>query len=381
MRVALVHDWLVQQRGGEQVLRELCLLYPQADVFTLVHVPGTTDVAIERHRVHTSFIQRLPLAPKRFRAFLPLFFAAIDRLDLRTYDLVISTSHCVAMGVRTHAQQLHVSYVHSPMRYLYDQMPQYLPARGQSLSVPLVRALTAPWRRLDKKRAQRPQALVANSRFVSARIARVWGRRSSFVHPPVDVAYFNAALQQPKALRPRRGLLCVAALVPYKRIDAALALSQAAQMPLTIVGQGPQLARLQAQAGPQVRFVARLGRAELRQAFACAEAFVFAGEEDFGIVAVEAMAAGCPVLALGRGGMPESVGAADGQTGSGGVLFAEAEPGAMLQALHALRAGQRLGQWGEQQLLAHAARFSPQRFVAAWQQEVRQAALAFGKDL
>ena len=183
MRVALVHDWLVTQRGGENVLLELGRLFPAAPIFTLVHAPGRVHPEIEAHPIHTSFIQKLPGAPRHFRQYLPLFPAAAESWDLSRFDLIVSSSHCVAKGVHTHAGQLHLAYVHTPMRYVWDQMPQYLASLPiQALSEPLARVAAVPLRRWDVTSAQRPHILVANSRFVASRIARVWGREAEVVY-------------------------------------------------------------------------------------------------------------------------------------------------------------------------------------------------------
>lgn len=260
LRVALVHDWLVGQRGGEQVLERLLHLYPDADVHTLVHAPGSCAARIERARVRTSFVQHLPGAPYRFRPYLPLFFAALQQLDVRGYDVVISSSHCVALGVRTEPWQTHVAYVHSPMRYLYDQLPEYLPAGLRPVATPWARFAAAPLRYLDRRAARRPDVLLANSQFVAARIARAWGQPSDVVPPPVDTDYFRAATASPK----RKGLLCVAALVAYKRIDALVAYANASGEPLTIVGHGPLGPALRRAAGPSVQWRHHLSRSELR---------------------------------------------------------------------------------------------------------------------
>jgi glycosyltransferase involved in cell wall biosynthesis len=359
MRVALVHDWLVAQRGGENVLLELGRLFPEAPIFTLVHRPGSVHPELEAHPIGTSFVQRLPGAPARFRQYLPLFPRAIEGFELAGFDLVLSTSHCVAKGVRTRPDQLHVSYVHTPMRYIWDQLPSYLGAlpAGRALAW-VARAAVMPLRHWDVASAARPSLLVANSHFVRRRIARVWGRDAEVVYPPVDVDFFAAA---PAA--ERRGFLVVSALVPYKRIELAVELATARRLPLTVVGEGGERARLTRAAGPTVRFVGALGRDELRRAYAEAEALWFCGEEDFGIVPVEAMAAGCPVIAYASGGALETV--VDDGPEPTGVLYPWPTRASLEAGLDQLLVRRERGSFRPEVLRAQARRFDRGRFVEA----------------
>jgi glycosyltransferase involved in cell wall biosynthesis len=302
-RVALVHDWLVTQRGGENVLLEIARLFPAADIYTLVHARGQVHPELEAHRIHTSFIQGLPGSPQAFRRYLPLFPAAVESFDLSSYDLVLSTSHCVAKGVKVPEGRRHIAYIHTPMRYLWDQLEEYLPqVPGRKLLAPLARLATTPLRRWDVKSAQRPSQLLANSQYVAARIERVWGRQARVLYPPVDTEFFGQAPEES-----REGYLVVSALVPYKRVDLAVVLATEDQLPLTVLGDGSELQRLKRIAGPTVRFAEATGPGSLRDAYAKAKALLFCGVEDFGIVPVEAMAAGCPVVALRQGGAVETV--------------------------------------------------------------------------
>ena len=224
-RVALVHDWLTGLRGGERVLQGICELYPEADLFTLVHVPGSCGPVIESRRITTSFLQHLPFAQSRYRHYLPLFPLAIESLDLRGYELVISTSHAVAKGCRPAPGARHVAYVHTPMRYVWDQFDAYF---GPGRAGPLTRVaarLVAPWlRRWDVRSTARAHALIANSRFISERMRRVWGRAAdAVVYPPVEISRFQPARDLGADERGPRGYaLIVSALVPYKRIELAV---------------------------------------------------------------------------------------------------------------------------------------------------------------
>ena len=364
-RVALVHDWLTVQRGGENVLLALANMFADAPIFTLAHVPGRVHPDIERHRIHTSFIQSLPGAPLCFRPYLPLFPAAIASFDLSAFDLVISTSHCVAKGVQTQAHQKHISYIHSPMRYLWDQLPQYLPGGllGR-LAEPGARWVSEPLRRWDRVSAARPDIMLANSAHVAARIRRVWGRHAQVVYPPVDVDFFVAAPASP----PRYGYVVASALVPYKRVDLAIKAANALQLPLTVVGNGPELPRLQRLAGPTVTFKRNLTRVALRDLYAGAEGLLFCGVEDFGIVPIEAMAAGCPVVALRAGGLCETV-----VPEVTGVFFAAPEVAAVIAAVRKLQTLRRAGAFTPGTLRAHTQQFATSHFVTRMRQVVAHA--------
>ena len=333
MKVALVHDWLTGYRGGERVLAALCALYPAADLLTLVHVPGSCGPVIEARRIIASFLQRLPRAQTHWRHYLPLFPAAIERLDLTGYDLVVSTSHAVAKGCKPAPGAVHIAYIHTPMRYLWDQFDAYFGPGRASLPVRLAARAVAPaLRRWDVTSTARAHGLMANSRFVSERCRRCWGRAAdSVVYPPVETALFQPAPALTSAERGEGGYaLIVSALVPYKRIDLAVRAFSRAGRRLVVAGDGPDLARLRALAGPTVEVRGPVSVTDLQTLYAHAAFFVLPGEEDFGIAAVEAQAAGRPVLALGKGGALETVRPGAEPTG---VFFGEAEEEALLEAL------------------------------------------------
>jgi glycosyltransferase involved in cell wall biosynthesis len=365
VRVALVHDWLVGQRGGENVLLEMARLFRGAPIYTLVHRRGSVDPELEEHPIRTSFLQNLAGDPPKFRRYLPLFPVAVELWDLSEFDLILSTSHCVAKGVRVAPDQRHVAYVHTPMRYIWDQLPAYVPQLpGRRLATPAARALTLPLRMWDVHTGQRPTTLLANSHHVAGRIRRLWGREAKVVYPPVDVSFFAAA-----PVVERHGFLVVSALVPYKRVDVAVDWATATSQPLTVIGEGSERSRLEKRAGPTVRFEGTLDREEIRWHYAAAEALLFCGVEDFGIVPVEAMAAGCPVVALGQGGALETVGDA-------GVLFARSDVQSLDASVSGLRRRRANGDITDELLRAKADEFRREHFASAIAQLADPATIA-----
>jgi glycosyltransferase involved in cell wall biosynthesis len=357
LRVALVHDWLTGMRGGERVLESLASLFPSAELFTLLHVPGSVTPAIEGHRRHTSIVQRLPGAARLYRQFLPLFPFAIEQFDLDEFDLVVSSSHCAAKAVVRAGRARHLCYCHSPMRYAWDQFDAYFgEERVGRLATLGLRRYMRRLARWDAETAARVDRFVANSHHVAARIRRYYNRVASVVHPPVDTAFFT-----PDGRSSDNYLLVVSALVPYKRLDLAIAAAQAAGLPLRIVGRGPELGRLRRLAGPDVAFLGSLTNEEIRELYRHAAALLLPGEEDFGMVPVEAQACGCPVLALARGGALETV--VDGVTG---VLVDESSVSAFADGIARVR---RL-QVDVAALRANAERFSEAAFLSGMTETV-----------
>lgn len=348
-RVVLVHDWLTGMRGGEKVLESLCRLFPAADLLTLVHLRGTTSPRIEARRVRASFVQHLPRPARYYRHYLPLFPAAIEGFDLDDVDIVVSTSHCAAKSVVCDGRAVHVCYCHSPMRYAWDQFESYFgPDRLGRAGSAAARAVTGWLARWDRDTAHRVSHFVANSRFVAGRIGRYYNREASVLHPPVDTRFFT-----PGEGPPQPYFLVVSALVPYKRIDVAIRAAARLGVPLTVVGTGPDEARLRAMAGPAVTFRGGVDASTLRGLYRHTTALVLPAEEDFGIAPVEAMACGRPVVAFGRGGATETV-----VPGSTGVLVDTAGPEAFADAMdHVRRTHFDAGA-----LAAHAAGFSLERF-------------------
>jgi len=349
MKVALIHYWLTTMRGGERVLQALAGLYPQADIFAHVIDPALAARAFPGHRTQQTFIGRLPRARTLYPHYLPLMPLALEHLDLRGYDLIISSESGPAKGVIPPHLARHVCYCHTPMRYLWDLYPEYRAHAGllSRLAMPPL----AHWLRLwDTHSAARVDDFIANSHFVAARIKKYYRREATVIHPPVDVEAFCTAPEQDDYY------LMLGQLVPYKRPDLAVrAFSQSGRR-LVVVGEGSMLPALKRMAGPSVEFLGRQPFERIRTLYARAQALVFPGVEDFGMVPVEAMASGRPVIARGAGGALETV--IDGETGG---RFFDDTPEALLDAVRRAEATR----FDPVRLRAHAQHFSTPRFVHA----------------
>jgi glycosyltransferase involved in cell wall biosynthesis len=357
LRVALVHDWLTGMRGGEKVIEVLGGLFPDAPLFTLFHFPGSVSPAIESHSIRTSFLQRAPGIRNHYRTYLPFFPAAIEEFDLSGFDLVVSSSHCVAKGVIAPPDAFHVCYCHTPMRYAWDQEHAYFPnrtglkARLRSLTLSALRS----W---DVSSAARVNQFVANSRFVARRIQTYYGRPAEVVHPPVNVEFFTPGAPAEKSRhgdKPREYCLAVSALAPYKKVEVAMAACEKLGLELRIVGEGPERERLEGMAGSQVHFLGNVAPEELRDLYRGARLFLQPGVEDFGISSVEALACGTPVVAVARGGILDVV-----EDGRHGVLYPDWEgPTALCDAIDKAR---RIG-FNALDLRDRAESFSVSRFT------------------
>lgn len=359
-RVALVHYWLVGMRGGERVLEALCRMYPQADIFTHVLDREALSPFLQGRTIHTTFIQKLPWSRRFYQKYLPLMPLALEQLDLGGYDLVISSESGPAKGVLTRADVPHVCYCHTPMRYLWDFYPQYLAAASGPMRL-VMRPLISRLRLWDVCSSFRVDHFVANSTTVARRIRKHWRRDAAVVYPPVDVAGFVPGPG------PREDFyLCLGQLVEYKKVDLAVRACTRLGRPLVVAGVGAGRAALEALAGPSVRFVGRVSQEEAARLYASCRALLFPGEEDFGMVPVEAMAAGAPVLAYGRGGATETV--RDGITG---LLFEEQSEEAMCEAIRAFE--RREGEFDAARIRQHALGFDETRFTAAMFREVELA--------
>jgi len=317
-RVAIIHDWLVTYRGGEKVLEAIAELYPRAEIFTLFHAPGKVGEKIESHRIHASFLNRSWLR-KYYRHTLPLMPYAIESFDLSDFDLVISSSHCVAKGIIPAPDALHICYCHTPMRYAWDRRFDYFP---KGLAGAIYAFFLHGTRKWEVTTSSRVDHFIANSTWVARRIEKYYRRSSVVINPFVDPI--------PPMTAADRGdyYLIVSGFAPYKRIDLAIRACEELGRPLKIVGEGQEEAALRRIAGPQTTFVGRVGGEDLRRIYQGCRALLFPGEEDFGIVPLEAMASGKPVIALGRGGVTDSV--IDGKTG---VFFSESTVPALKEAI------------------------------------------------
>jgi len=366
-RVALVHDWLTGMRGGEKVLEAALELYPQAEIYTLIHRPERVSERINSRRVHTSWLNRLPGVHHYYRYLLPLMPAAIQSFDLGDYDLVLSFSHCVAKGVRLTPRPgrpapLHVCYCHTPMRYVYDQFDDYF-AGGARGWLRHVAALFRPGlMRWDKKSSRGVDEFVANSENVRARIQKAYGRDAAVIYPTVGTDYFR-----PPAARKDAApyYLIAGALVAYKRVDLAIAACRKVGATLKIVGVGTEAERLKTLAqGAPVEFLGWRSDEALRELYRNCEAFLFPADEDFGITAVEAMACGRPVIAYKKGGALETV--VDGVTG---VFFDQQTPDSMADALRRARGMS----FDSAAIRVHALKFDDKHFKSRFADFVREA--------
>lgn len=330
-RTALVHDWLTGFRGGEQVLLSLARLFPEAPIYTLLHVKGSLPAELESRTIRTSFIGKLPFAARLYRHYLPLFPFAVRGLDVRGFDLVVSSSHCVAKSVTPGRNARHISYCHTPMRYVWDRFDDYFgPARMGRVGSAALRIMAEGLRAWDVSTAHRVHQYVANSETVAARIRYFYGRDAIVIHPPVDTDFFTPG---PDDGPPPDYDLVVSALVPYKRIDLAIDAARITGRRLLVVGNGPEEERLRARAGANVEFLGAANRDRLLGLYRGCRALLLPGVEDFGIVVAEALACGRPALVNAQGGGAEIV-----KDGEFGQTFTEPTGEAVAAALNQLQA-------------------------------------------
>lgn len=359
-KIAIVHEWFTSIAGSEKVVEQLLNLYPQADVFVVYADPDTVGSTPFLHgrRITSSFIQKLPRASRFYRSYLPLMPLAVEQFDLSSYDFVISSAHAVSKGVLTGPDQLHISYVHSPIRYAWDLQHQYLRESGlRGLKGWLAKWMLHKMRIWDYRTAAGVDHFVANSKFIGRRIKKVYGRSSDVIYPPVDVSAFDLCEHKEDYY------MTASRLVPYKRMD--LIVKAFAQMPekrLIVIGDGPEMPKLRAAATPNIELLGYQEFAVLKGHMQRAKAFVFAAEEDFGITPVEAQACGTPVIAFAKGGALETVVASPDATKATGVFFAEQTVESLTAAVRAFDA--RSVEFIPSVCRANAERFSTERFRA-----------------
>jgi glycosyltransferase involved in cell wall biosynthesis len=347
MKVAIIHYWLVGMRGGEKVIEALCQMYPQADIYTHVYVPEMVSEKIRQHRVIPTFINSLPRAARMYKTYLPLMPLALEQLDLRGYDLIISSESGPSKGIIAPSDALHVCYCHTPMRYIWNMYHDYRSGAGAVARL-MMPPLTHYLRMWDVTSAARVDSFVANSATVARRIHRYYGASSVVIHPPVDTDLFSTA---PSELGDY--YLMAGELVSYKRPDLAVRAFNEMKLKLVIIGGGEMLEKIRRLAGPTVTVLGSQPFEVLKQHYARCRALIFPGEEDFGMVPVEAMASGRPVVAFGRGGATETV--ADGVSG---VFFAEQTVEAITSAVRSLSAIEI----DPERIAAHARQFGRDQF-------------------
>ncbi len=362
MRVAIVHYWFVKVRGGERVVEALADMFPEADLFTLVLDPEALPQSLQSRHFTTSFLQNTPGIKQHYKKLLPLFPLALEQFNLDDYDLVISSESGAAKGVLTRPRACHICYCHTPMRYIWDMYHQYRAKPGMGGLARLVFSLSAHYVRLwDYAAAARVDYFVANSQNVAHRIGKHYRRKATVINPPVDVCagYISPEVDD--------YYLTVGQLVNYKRVDLAIEACNRLRRPLRIVGEGEEFERLRTLAGPTVKFMGHLPSQELRENYARCRALLFPGEEDFGIVPVEAQSFGRPVIAFGRGGALETVvGGSPTEPGapeaSTGIFFAEQSADSLAAAIRLFESNQ--SRFSPDFIQRHAQRFGESRFKA-----------------
>ena len=361
MKVALVHDWLTGMRGGERCLEALCELFPDAPIYTLVYVKGRVSEKIERHPIFPSYLNAIPKVGKFYRYLLPLFPSVIESFTFDDFDLIVSSSHCVAKGIRVPDGVCHLSYVHTPMRYIWDAHEQYFGGKTffsvKKMGMAVFRKRLQQW---DMESNAHVYEFIANSSNVSERIQRQYGREASVVHPPVDWHAFEASDGD------EGFYLMVTAFAPYKRVDLAIQAANRLKIALKIIGKGQEEKTLKGLAGPTVEFLGWQPDDGVRQLYRQCRAVLFPGEEDFGIVPLEAMACGKPVIAYGKGGVLETVIPLNpiteiaGSPPSTGVFFYEQTVQALMNAIQLFE--KRKGEFEPQSIRAHVEAFDRAHF-------------------
>ncbi len=353
MRIAIVHDWLVTYAGAERALEQILLLYPEADLYSLVDfIPLQNRSFLLMKKVHTSFIQRLPYAKEQYRRYLPLMPFAIEQFDLSRYDLIISSSHAVAKGVRTHQRQMHICYCYTPIRYAWDMQEQYLQESGlnRGLKGLAVRLILHYIRKWDIRTSKRVNHYVAISQYIADRILKIYGRKAAIIYPPVDLETFVPSSTKDSFY------MTASRMVPYKKIGLIVeAFSKMTDKRLVVIGDGPDFEKIRMKAGKNIELLGYQPTDVLKEYMQKAKAFVYAAEEDFGIVTVEAQSCGTPIIAYGKGGSLETV--LDGKTG---IFFYEQTVQSIQDAVMRFERNQE--QYTVQGMREHVKKFSRERF-------------------
>jgi glycosyltransferase involved in cell wall biosynthesis len=367
MKTALVHDWLISSVGGaENSLKEIYSMFP-SPIYTLVwNQEALKGTPFEEAQIYRSFIDRLPWSKKNFRSYLPVFPMAIEQFDLRSYDLILSSSHCVAKGIKRHPDQLHICYCYTPMRYIWDLSEEYLKDAGIDNGVKgaVARYFMQNLQDWDIKSSNRVDHFIAISHFVAERINRIYGRDATVIYPPVDTDYFQLGS------RKEDFYLTSSRLVPYKKIHLIVeAFSKMPQRKLVVIGDGPEMKKICKIAGKNVELMGYQSNIVLREMIQKAKAFIFAAIEDFGIAPVEAMAAGTPVIALRKGGSVETV-----IDGISGLFFEEQSAESIRDAVNRF---EQVENWDSKAIRTHALQFSIGRFREEYRSFIETKMAAF----
>jgi glycosyltransferase involved in cell wall biosynthesis len=368
MKIAIIHDWLTTYAGAEKVLEQIVDLYPEADIYSLVDfIPKDERKFLKNKTVKTSFIQKLPLAKKKYRNYLPLMPLAIEQFDLSKYDLIISSSHAVSKGVLTGPDQIHISYVHSPIRYAWDLQHQYLNESGLNKGIKgwITKFLLHKIRTWDYRTANGVDVFVANSNFISRRIWKVYRREAKVIYPNVDVNAFEFNDHKEDFY------LTASRMVPYKKIDLIVeAFSKLPNKKLIVIGDGPDMQKIKEKAGPNVKLLGYQSFDVLKDKMQRAKAFVFAAEEDFGITPVEAQACGTPVIAFGKGGTLETVIEYGKNETPTGLFFKEQSVPCLVDAIQSF---EKIGsEIKSSDCRTNALRFSTERFRVEFENLVKE---------
>jgi glycosyltransferase involved in cell wall biosynthesis len=362
MRVAIVHDWLTVYGGAEQVLQQMLALFPESDLFTLVDFLPDRDRDFVRNKaIKTSFLQYMPFARKKYRQYLPLMPLAVEQFDLSGYDLVISSSHAVAKGVITGPDQLHLSYVHSPMRYAWDLQHQYLKEAHLDKGIRswLARWMLHKMRLWDLRTANGVDGFMANSQFIARRVWKVHHRKAVVIYPPVNIEAFTLHTQK------ENFYLTVSRMVPYKKIPLIVeTFSAMPEKELFVIGDGPEFNKVKSLAGSNIKLLGYQPISVVISYMQRARAFIFAAEEDFGIAPLEAQACGTPVIAYGKGGVTETV------SQETGIFFTQQTVESIRNAVRQFESA--ISHFSPERIRQNAERFSPERFRQEFSQFIEE---------
>lgn len=357
MKVALIHDWLNGMRGGEKILEVLAEIFPDAHIYTLIYEPDKISNIINRLKVKTSFIQNLPKSKRYYRYYLPLFPFAIEKFQLDNYDLVISTSHCVAKGVKAPENTLHICYCFTPMRYVWDFSEDYF---GGSYKFPIIKPILNYLKHWDKKTADRPDYYFSISQNVASRIKRYYNKDSVIIYPPVDTDFFQTQDVTDDYY------LIVSALVPYKRIDIAIKAFNELGLPLRIIGTGTEWNKLRRTAKDNIQFLGWQTDSVVRDHYAKCKAFIFPGVEDFGITILEAQSCGRPVIAYAKGGALETIDTSNNT----GIFFKEQTPESLIEAVKQFEITKN--SFSKQKIREHTLKFDRKIFKQRLKNEIQR---------